>query len=105
MRRLKEQRSLFLFHMNNSGVTFLKCTIQVSGAAVLPAVIQGHGFLISCCFSILRGAIVITCVIETGSSLVAGSEKGKKSVEETPETLRPTPCGGTQASHFSLART
>lgn len=45
-----------------------------------------------------RGGILITYVVEAGSSLVPASGKGKRHRGGTPDSIRPRPCSGAHTS-------
>lgn len=84
---------LFLSHVTALGseAAFLKSADQVSGAALLPMVIQGHGHLVSCCFSILWNTVLI-CVLEAShhwSRTSGGRRRGGEAGDGSPARLLP----------------
>lgn len=73
-----------------SGLAFLKSADRVSGAALLPVGIQGHGFLVSCCFSVLWNTVLI-CVLEASHrwSQTGGKRRGGEAGDGSPASLLP----------------
>lgn len=94
---------LILSHITALGseVAFLKSADQVSGAALLPVVIQGHGFLVSCCFSIVWNTVPI-CVLEAShhGSRTGRRRRGGEAGDASPADLRPV-IHGLELTQFS----